>query len=210
MRRIPKSPIVTFVSGVLLSTAVLALCLHIQGAAAPIDQIRSALNRIKPFKVNFVQQVFTDEDMDIQESGEIIFNHDRQLKWTYLDPDYKVFLLEGDEYRFYDEDNEQLTIGRVKEKNSQWIWRLLFSDDVLPHTRWNSQESVLYFKNSKESLDVQIQVDAAWLPAKVTQRDPSGAKMVFLFQKYREKIPVDKETFVLKVPQNVEIIHDEK
>jgi len=85
-------------------------------AKETIKTVRDSLNEIKPFKVNFTQQVYTDEELDIEESGEIIFKNDQLLKWTYLDPDYKVFLLEEDNYQFYDEDNQQLMIGKIKEK----------------------------------------------------------------------------------------------
>lgn len=216
MRRSSKAP---FFAAVTLGLATLVFSSTIEASAfpseqaeplAPIIRVRRALNRIKPFKVIFLQQVYTDREMDFQESGDIIFNHHRQLKWTYKDPDYKVFLLEGDNYKYYDEDNEQLMTGRVKEKNRQWIWRLLFSDEVLPHTRWNQSESLLHVTNPKESLDIKINVDKKWLPRKVTQLDPSGARMVFIFKQYQEKIPVDEETFKLKVPQNVEIIQDDK
>jgi outer membrane lipoprotein-sorting protein len=175
-----------------------------------IAKIRQALNRIKPFKVTFVQQVFTDDDMDFQESGEIIFNHDRQLKWTYTDPDYKVFLLDGDQYKFYDEDNEQLMVGSVKEKNRQWIWQLLFSDSVLPYARWDADKAMLHVKNEKEALDVKIKVNAAWLPVEVTRLDPSGARMAYIFKEYRQKISISGDTFRLKVPAHVEIIHEEQ
>ncbi|MCP5049621.1 MAG: outer membrane lipoprotein carrier protein LolA [bacterium] len=173
-----------------------------------IAKVRTALNRIRPFKVDFIQQVYSDEQLDIQESGEIIFKDERRLKWTYLDPDYKVFLLDGENYKFYDEDNEQLMVGKVKEKNRQWIWQLLFSDEILPHARWDELVKTLRVEDDARDIDIEIQINNDFLPVKVNQGDPSGARMVYHFKKYRKNITLTSETLQLKVPEDVEIIRE--
>jgi outer membrane lipoprotein-sorting protein len=183
-----------------------------------IKDVRDALNRIKPFKVDFVQQVFAEgnkegenhEHMqsDLEESGEIIFKSDQLLKWTYLEPDYKVFLLEGDNYRFYDEDNEQLIIGKVKDRSQQWIWQLLFSPDLSQYARWDEAGRKIHIKNDRDAIDMEITIDAGALPVKVVQTDLSGARMVYYFKRYRQNITVPQDAFRLKIPEGVDIVRE--
>jgi outer membrane lipoprotein carrier protein len=178
---------------------------------AIIEKIRSSIDRIKPFKVSFVQQVLGEGDqVDLEESGEIIFKDHRLLKWTYLEPDLKVFLLKNDEYRFYDEDNEQLFIGKVGDGNSQWIWRLLFSDDIFNYAYSKGKENQyeIIIKNDEESLDIEITVDKEFLPVELNQLDPSGARVKFFFKKYRSKIGLPADAFQLTIPEGVEVIDE--
>ncbi|MCP4158169.1 MAG: hypothetical protein GY757_61285 [bacterium] len=107
-----------------------------------IKQVRRALNRIKPFKISFTQQLFSDDEMAVEESGEILFVDQHHLKWTYLEPDFKVFLLQDNTYKFYDEENEQLNTGKIESKNQQWIWQLFFSDDIFPYAKVETFETI--------------------------------------------------------------------
>jgi outer membrane lipoprotein-sorting protein len=181
-----------------------------QDVREKIKEIRRSLDRIKPFKVNFVQQVSADANanmpVDLEESGEILFKSDRQLKWTYLEPDYKVFLLEGDNYRFYDEDNEQLIIGKIKDRSQQWIWQLLFSDDIFEYARWDEAGKSIHIKNDRDSIDMEIIINSDSLPVKVVQTDLSGARMVYYFKDYCQGIIIPGDAFRLQVPEGVDIV----
>lgn len=171
-------------------------------------RIREAINRAKPFQVKFVQQVFDGDELEIEESGDIVFQDQQKLIWTYRQPDHKVFLLEGDRYRFYDQENEQLTIGKVKEKNERWVWQLIFSDNLSPDITGDEKRRLIFIKNEAEAIDVQILFGQDLLPIKVIQNDPSGAEVVYFFKDYRQKIAIAADTFTLVVPAGVEIIQD--
>jgi outer membrane lipoprotein-sorting protein len=188
-------------------------------AKETIETVRDSLNRIKPFKVNFAQQVYTDEQLDIEESGEIIFKNHQLLKWTYLDPDYKVFLLEGDNYQFYDEDNEQLIIGKIKDKSHQWVWQMLFSADIFRDyvVTWDKARKTLHIKNNPGSrtgdtgditIDIEIIINDDSLPITLIQDDPSGARIVYHFKEYQSLKKIPDNTFRLNVPKDVEIIRE--
>ncbi len=180
-----------------------------------IKKVRESLNRIKPFRVDFVQQVASESKhnaaIDLEESGDILFKNDQQLRWVYLKPDYKVFLLEGDKYRFYDQDNEQITIGRIKDRSHQWIWQLLFSDDVFRFASAKEKEKPvkIRIKNDAESLNVEISVTQDFLPSQVIQVDPSGARMIYYFKNYHPNVAIPDNAFQLNVPNDVETIYDE-
>jgi len=189
------------------------------GSDTLVKKVRFALNRIKPFQIQFVQQVYVDEQYDsdiadIEESGEILFKNHQHLKWTYLKPDFKVFLLQQDDYKFYDEENEQLTIGKIKDRSQQWIWQLFFSDDILQYTyeRVNGAHKKIYIKkeDAEQPLDIEIRLNKDFLPVQVIQEDPNtGVRMIFYFKDYKEKIKIPKDAFELNVPEDVEIIEGE-
>lgn len=205
-----------------------------------ILKIREAINQIKPFKVNFIQQVYTDEEQeaDISESGEILFESSQRLKWVYLDPDFKVFLLENSSYQFYDEDNEQLIKGTIKNKNQQWIWQLLFSDDLfqLYDVDWDESKKEIHIRNKKENglfkssasnsknlnkgkvdaetsfdmkIDIHVFVGDNYLPTKIEQKDISGTLIIFYFNDYLSNVKISKGEFHIDVSEDVEIIQDD-
>lgn len=200
----------TFVFSAPLSLSRVSISVSGQDVQEKIKEIRRSLNRIKPFKVSFVQQVSGDENanmaVDLEESGEILFKNDRQLKWTYLEPDYKVFLLEGDDYQFYDEDSEQLILGKIKDRSQQWIWQLLFADDIFRYARWDEGRKSIHIKNERDSIDMEIIINRDSLPVKVVQTDLSGARMVYYFKNYRQRINIPEDAFRLKVPEGVDIV----
>ncbi|MGE5340456.1 MAG: LolA family protein [Candidatus Omnitrophota bacterium] len=181
---------------------------------AIIHKIRESLNGIKPFNVEFIQQVSSESGLnapvDVEESGEILFKNDQNLKWTYLKPDYKLFLLEGNTYRFYDQDNEQLTIGKITDWKRQWIWQLLFSNEIVRYasSRDEGNRKKLFIKHAAESLEVEILVNSDFLPIRMTQIDPSGARMTYFFKNYRPHTVIPADAFQLKIPKGVEVINE--
>lgn len=159
--------------------------------------------------------------MDIEESGEILFKDDRHLRWTYLKPDFKVFLLQEDDYKFYDQENEQLTVGKVKDRSRQWLWQLFFSDDILQYTDTTgtigagsaagAAEKRIFIKKQQadEPLNIEILLNNDYLPVEVIQQDPNtGARMIFYFKDYKEKITIPGDAFELKVPKDVEMVEE--
>jgi outer membrane lipoprotein-sorting protein len=148
--------------------------------------------------------------MDIEETGEILFKDDLHLKWTYLYPDLKIFLIEKDLYKFYDEENEQLTIGKIKEKNKQWIWQLFFSDEILQFTTTEEKSKRLFLRkeDSDPPLDIEIVLNSEYLPIKVIENNPSGIKMVFYFNNYKKQVKIPTGAFDLKIPKGVDIVYE--
>ena len=99
------------------------------GQEPMIKRVRKSITDIQPFQVEFVHQVFIDEEKDFEESGEIVFVNPQQIKWHYRKPENKIFILEGSRYRFFIEESNQLLRGDVGKQNKQVIWQLLFSQE---------------------------------------------------------------------------------
>lgn len=150
--------------------------------------------------------------MDIEESGEILFKNEHHLRWTYLKPDFKVFLLQEDDYKFYDQENEQLTVGKVKDRGRQWLWQLFYSDDILRYTyTTGTGEKKIFIKKqqAEEPLNIEILLNNDYLPVQVIQQDPNtGARMIFYFKDYKENITIPGDAFELKVPKEVETVEE--
>jgi outer membrane lipoprotein-sorting protein len=132
-----------------------------------------------------------------------------------------VFLLQEDDYQFYDQENEQLTVGKVKDRSRQWLWQLFFSDDILQYTSTigtsgtvatgGAAEKKIFIKkqHAEEPLNIEILLNSDYLPVEVIQQDPNtGSRMIFYFKDYKEKIVVPGDAFELKVPKNVETIEE--
>lgn len=171
-----------------------------------LDQVRYNLNRIKPFKVNFVQRVFLEGELEIEESGEILFKDSAELKWTYMVPDYKVFILKKDRYRFFDRENNQLMKGEITATNQKWIWQLLFTKEISEHVTFNDQERVITINWEKEELKFQVYIGSGGLPIKVVQHDVSGARYDYLFENYQASVKLSQSDFEINLPKDVEII----
>jgi hypothetical protein len=129
--------------------------------------------------------------------------------------------LTGDVYRFYDRDNEQLIIGKVKDRGQQWVWQLLFSDRLLRDSRlsWDQTRKTIYIKGESGSapspadtgdmkVDIEVTMDDDSLPVKVLQHDPSGARIVYYFKEYQPRLEISAGTFQLEVPEDTEIIRE--
>jgi hypothetical protein len=132
-----------------------------------------------------------------------------------LEPDTKVFLLLEDEYKFYDEENEQLIIGKIKDRSRQWIWQLFFSNDILRYAHTgpapHKTRKKIYFKKEDpdEPLDIEIVLNNDSLPVQVIQADPdTGVRMIFYFKDYKGNVKIPGDAFEIKVPRDVAIINE--
>ena len=125
--------------------------------------------------------------------------------------------MEEDNYQFYDEDNEQLIIGKIKDKSQQWIWQLLFSDDLTrsSHLSWDEIHRRIHIKynpsahSTDMNIDIELTLNVDFLPVKVLQKDSSGARIVYYFLEYTPHINIPADAFQLKVPEDIEIIREE-
>jgi outer membrane lipoprotein-sorting protein len=171
-----------------------------------VRDVRSAIERITPFKVSFEAAVMNQGEIEIEESGIILFKSQNHLKWIYQNPDFKVFLLEGDKYQFYEADNEQLTIGTVKDNKQHWIWQLIFTPDYNEFLTCNIKEKKITIMNKDEDLNVVIYLTDQLLPHRVVQHDPSGLTLIHRFKDYQARVVLTGKDMQLKVPKGIDIV----
>jgi len=180
-------------------------------AATWLEQVRAKITGSQPFKADFVQQVFIDGEMSLEESGFIFFVDRAHVKWQYLRPEFKTFILENGSYRFYDRENNQLTKGHIGSRNEQLIWDLLFSQKPGQISRWEERTRTMLLRVDDPSgwQELKIKIGRDLLPERVEQTSANEVTTVYLFKKYLTRITPDAGEFVLNLPATVEIIEEE-
>lgn len=176
-----------------------------------LEQVRAKIISSQPFKTDFVQQVFIDGEMSLEESGFIIFADRAHVKWQYLRPDFKTFILKNGRYQFYDRENNQLLNGRIDPKHEQLIWDLLFSENPDQVSRWEERtRTILLSVNEGSGLqELKIKVGNDFLPERVEQTSANEVTTIYIFKKYVTNITIEAKEFALNLPATVEIIEEE-
>lgn len=83
----------------------------------------------------------------------------------------------------------------------------MFSDEISDWIKYDERKRKIYIKKASEDLDLEISVGENWLPEKVIQKDQTGAKYIYIFKDYRKRVKVNKEDFLLKFSEDVDIIN---
>jgi outer membrane lipoprotein-sorting protein len=193
-------------------TVFLLLAALAQALAADdfLQKVRSQIIQSQPFKTDFIQQVYIDDEKTLEESGVIIFADRSRVKWQYLDPEEKTFILENGRYSFYDRENNQLMRGRIGARSEQLIWELLFSDRPGNASRWDARQRTITLRLDGENgvQELKITVGADHLPERVEQTAVNDVTTVYLFRNYHRRIALAPEEFALALPKDVEIIEE--
>jgi outer membrane lipoprotein-sorting protein len=175
-----------------------------------LEQVRAKIISSQPFKTDFVQQVFIDDEMSLEESGFIVFADRAHVKWQYLHPDFKTFILENGRYQFYDKENNQLINGRIDPRNEQLIWDLLCSEKPGQVSRWEERTRTILLSVDEGSgpQELKIKVGNDFLPERVEQISADEVTTIYIFKNYLTSITIGSKDFELNLPPTVEIIEE--
>ncbi len=177
-----------------------------------MQRVRARLVASQPFRVDFTQQVLVDEEMTLEESGVIVFAGRDRVKWQYLVPTAKTFLLESGRYRFYDSESNQLLQGSLGERGEQLIWELLFSDRPGSSSRWDPRERTITISLAGDAArgvqELQVHIGPDFLPLRVEQTAENDVTTVYIFSHYRPRVTLAPKEFELDLPSDVEIIEE--
>lgn len=189
----------------------LGLISPIMAAPPLVEQVRAKIAASQPFRADFVQQVFIDNDLSVEESGFIVFVDRHHLKWQYLRPEHKTFILENERYRFFDRENNQLLTGTIGAGNEQIIWDLLCAPRPGQASRWDERTRTIHLSMDGDAgtQELKIRIGADLLPERVEQTTDGEVSHVYLFSNYRTGIGVAADEFTLDLPADVEIIEQE-
>ncbi len=176
-----------------------------------LRRVRHRILECQPFLADFVQRVIVDEEVAIEESGFIVFAGRELVKWQYLKPDYKTFILKADGYRFYDRENNQLLRGRLGERSQELVWELLFSDRPGQSVRWDADERSLTLALAGEGgiEELKVLVGPDFLPRRVEQSAVNDVTTVYEFSRYHPRVALTTGEFDLDLPADVEIIEEQ-
>ena len=185
-----------------------------QGTDPFLRRVRERILQSQPFRVDFVQQVYMDDELALEESGVIVFADREHVKWQYLDPEFKVFILENNRYRFYDRESNQLLRGVLGERSERLIWELLLSDRPGNAASWDARTRTIRLRldngpGGEGSQELKILVSPDFLPQRVEQEAENEVKTVYIFRNYRSRVVLAAGEFLLDLPADVEIVEGE-
>jgi outer membrane lipoprotein-sorting protein len=194
-------------AGLLLALAASGL----PAAATFLEQVRARIIASQPFRTDFVQRIVIDGEVTLEESGFIVFADRGHVKWQYLRPDFKTFVLEDGRYRFYDRENNQLVKGSIDPGNERIIWDLLCSPKPGQASRWEERTRtiLLTVNQGAEAQELKVKLGGDFLPERVEQTSADEVTTVYLFKNYRTGIALEAGEFAMDLPANVEIIEEE-
>ncbi|MEN8154679.1 MAG: outer-membrane lipoprotein carrier protein LolA [Acidobacteriota bacterium] len=171
-----------------------------------LTRVKQKIEQIKPFSVKFKNQVVNNESIELEESGEFFFKNSNELKWIYTEPDYKVWLIKNNRYKFYDKEDEQLTTGILNDKDRLWIWQLINNDKFKKYLKINVRDKTIHIIKESEAINTKIFINNNYLPEKVVQKDQTGVDIIYIFYNYKNNTKFSKEDFELKIDDNTDII----
>lgn len=179
-------------------------------ALTPAERMKERLNSLRPFRVRFVQQVFVNGAKEMEESGDILFESGKRLKWSYTRPEVKIFVLTGNEYQFFQQEENQLQKGRITTRDEHLLWQILTDERLPSSVRCDEARRTVFLSTTSDQGAVQweIHLDARFLPERVVQTDESGVTYTYLFSDYQGRVKCRDADFIIPLPKNVEIVEE--
>jgi len=171
-------------------------------------KVKVKISSIKPFKVFFNLKVIDEGDIVSEENGYIIYSDEEHLKWVYLKPSLKIWVLKNNRYEFYEKDEAQLTRGFLKDKKRIWLWRI-FHTNYDNSVKSDKKKRIIFFNESESGINFKIELKKNFLPNKVIQTDPTGVLIEYKFGKYLFKIDLKKDEFEIKYEKGTDIVETE-
>ena len=205
-----------FASIVSLAILTVSIPLMVAGPLLPqdaplrcpaLEAARATMQSMKPFRATFVQQVYYEEELAIEEKGDLLFVNPHRIRWTYRDPELKIFLLETDRYRFYEPEARQLTMGAMEGRKGGWIWQLLASTDADMVESCPPSGKELVLKDPVDGTRFQLRLDNQNRVIRVEHTDSGGARHVYLLSDYQVRVEVTGNEFQLQIPQDTEVVN---
>jgi len=190
-----------------------------QEIAARLEQ---RLQTLRSFQADFDQFYRSaSQTAPLHEKGRFFLQKPNRMRWEYFEPEAKVFLYQDGIFdQYYAEDNQLIRSRLTGEESGAEILALLAGEKKLgasyaveagpdPATLKNTLSLKLTPLREGEYSSILVEVDdRTFLPARLVFTDLAGNRTEFLFKKARADVSLPSRTFVLKVPQDCEIIDE--
>jgi len=197
-----------------------------QAPAQPAEEIAARLEKrmqtLRSLQAEFDQFYHSaSQTAPLHEKGRFFLQRPTRMRWEYFEPEAKVFLYQkGIFEQYYAEDNQLIRSRLTGEESGAEILALLAGEKKLrssyaveagpgPATSKNALSLKLTPLREGEYSSILVEVDdRTSLPARLVFTDLAGNRTEFLFKKARADVSLPSRTFVLKVPQDCEIIDE--
>jgi len=207
----------------LISIVLFALWGFGQTAEDIALRVESKLRSFETFQAEFEQFYYSSTvSVPLHEKGKLFFKKPGLMKWVYLDPEEKVFLIKDDVFWDYNKEEEQLIKYDITgEGQDTEVIALLsgrmnlletyeISYSPFPTENEHSKQIRLTPKDEEYAGSfLLLEIDEKTrLILKIISFDWSGNKTEFHFKKIKTNISLPAGTFDLKVPPGTDIIEN--
>jgi outer membrane lipoprotein-sorting protein len=186
-------------------------------------RVENTLRSYRTFQANFEQLYFSATvSIPLHEKGKLYFKKPNLMKWEYLDPEEKIFLIKDDLFWDYNKEEKQLIKYDLAggEFNSEVLSLLSGQVALLDHysvelnpfpTENPNSLQIKLTPKDEESADtfLLLEIDEkTWFIQKLISFDWTGNKTEFRFDRIKTNINLPDRTFELRVPSDVEVIEN--
>ncbi len=215
----------------LFSMSLLPLVLALAAAPAPagahpmapevkalVDRMQGFYERTQDFTADFKQEyLYRTFNRTVVSTGTVAFQKPAKMRWEYLTPSKRTFVLSGD--RIYALDPDAQTLTKAALPTSQlsasvtFLWGKGKLGDEFDISRTECKECVgtlltlVPKKPDARFREVQLEIDSK--SAQVRRSiviDPDGSRNTITFSALKTNVALPKETFQLTPPPGTQII----
>jgi len=185
---------------------------------AIVDRMQGFYERTQDFTANFRQDyAYKSFGRTVTSTGTVAFKKPAQMRWDYLTPSQRSFVLSGE--RVYAWDPQAKTLTRAAMPTSElsssvtflWGKGRLQDEFTIQRVPCPECQGVLLKLTPKKSetrfRELRLELDPKTAQVRRTVVvDPDGSENAILFSDLKTNVGVGKERFVLDVPEGTQVL----
>jgi outer membrane lipoprotein carrier protein len=185
---------------------------------ALVDRMQGFYERTQDFTANFRQvYLYKSFGRTVTSTGTVAFKKPAQMRWDYLTPSQRSFVLSGE--RVYAWDPQAQTLTRAALPTSElsssvtFLWgrgRLLDEFAIVQAPCPDCQGVLLVLTPRKAETrfrELRLELDPKTAQVRKTVVvDPDGSENTIIFSDLKTNAGVSKERFILDVPESTQVL----
>jgi outer membrane lipoprotein carrier protein len=185
---------------------------------ALVERMQGFYERTQDFTANFRQDyAYKSFGRTVTSTGTVAFKKPAQMRWDYLTPSQRSFVLSGE--RVYAWDPQAKTLTRAAMPTSElsssvtflWGRGRLQDEFTIQRVPCPECQGVLLLLKPKKSetrfKELRLELDPKTAQVRRTVVvDPDGSENAILFSDLKTNTGVSKERFVLDVPEGTQVL----
>ncbi|MBI3952310.1 MAG: outer membrane lipoprotein chaperone LolA [Acidobacteria bacterium] len=208
----------------ILLTVALALAAPAprQSPTAIIEQLQKKYSRLQTISAEFKHIYHAPGSRTLQESGYMVLQRPRLMRWEYTSPEEKLFISDGKTVYFYVPADRQVTQAKIKDVDDlrisfifllgrvdirQYFYRFELTQSERPVQAGNYVVRLTPEKRYAAFAELIIEiVPTTFELRRVSIMEFGGARSDFLLSNVRENVPVSPNQFSFTIPPNVQVL----
>lgn len=182
--------------------------------AQPSSDLSILLNKNESFQGSFNQIVFDNQGQIIEEAnGKVIFKKPHFFKWIYKKPHQNQIISDGEIIYIYDPDLSQVIMSQFSQSNSNNPSLIFFQKNIEKFFKVTTKSinGELWYRCQSLSDDadyetLELKFDSQGKVLAMNIIDRLKNKILVNFEDIQTNIKINEATFLVNVPENVEII----